>query len=307
MEQQNALLYTRRSLGRIGWAIVAYFGASQLIGSLLVLIPGVMDNITLTMLCSELSLYVLGPLIFWLVLRPLPRGAVPSAGLTPQAFVRTAVYALGVGYLFNFVTTLIIMVIEALSGLSTSNMLETQISDMPVWLTVLVVGVLAPVCEELIFRKLLLDRLRPFGDRCAIWVSALAFGLFHMNLYQILYAVALGLIFAGVVIKTGKIWHVMVFHAIINNFSLLVTYLTPLFEEGSAGATAFNLALSVLVLAIIGLSVFFFVRYAKTYCFLPPQYPITTKQALLSTLRCPGMWIAALFGLGMGVLVIFIA
>lgn len=306
MDQQTALQYTRRSLGRIGWAIAAYFVASQLIGSVLMLIPGVMDSIVLTMVCNDLAIYVLGPVVLWLILRPLPKGISPSATLSPRAFARTAVYAMGMGYLFNYATTLIIFAVEALSGQSTGNVLESQLSAMPVWLAVLTVGFIAPVCEELIFRKLLLDRLRPFGDRCAIWVSALAFGLFHMNLYQIVYAVVLGLIFAGVAVKTGKLRYVIVFHAIINNFSLLVSYLYPLFEVGSTGETVFNLITAAVIITLIVLAIVYFVRYAKTYRFYPPQLPITTRQAMLTLTRCPGMWITAAIGLGMGVLVIFL-
>ncbi len=298
---------TKQQLSLLGWATAAYFVSAQLIAGVLMAIPGVMDSIYLTMLCNDLAVYGLGPLILWLMIRQVPKGPIPSAHLSPKAFGRTAIYALGMGYLFNYVTTLVIMAVEAISGQSTSNVLENQLSEMPAWLAVLAVGVIAPVCEELIFRRLLLDRLRPFGDRCAIWISALAFGLFHMNLYQILYAVVLGLIFGGVVIKTGKLWHVIVFHAIINNFSLLISYLYPLFEVGSTGETVFNACTLLVVLAAIVFAIVCFVRYRRSYLFQPPLYPITAAEAAKLALKCPGLWVTVAIGLGMGVLVIFLA
>ena len=298
---------TKQQLSLLGWATAAYFVSAQLIAGVLMAIPGVMDSIYLTMLCNDLAVYGLGPLILWLMIRRVPKGPVPSASLSPRAFGRTAIYALGMGYLFNYVTTLVIMAVEAISGQSTSNVLENQLSEMPAWLAVLAVGVIAPVCEELIFRRLLLDRLRPFGDRCAIWISALAFGLFHMNLYQILYAVVLGLIFGGVVVKTGKLWHVIVFHAIINNFSLLISYLYPLFEVGSTGEAVFNACTLLVVLAAIVFAIVCFVRYRRSYRFQPPLYPITAAEAAKLALKCPGLWVTAVIGLGMGILVIFVA
>ena len=42
------------------------------------------------------------------------------------------------------------------------------------------------------FRKLLIDRIVPFGQRVAVVVSGLAFGLFHGNFYQFFYAFSLG-------------------------------------------------------------------------------------------------------------------
>ena len=187
-------------------------------------------NIYLTTLLSYAISYGVAPVVLWLMLRPLPRGKSQSLPLSPKAFGRTAVYCVGILYLFNLLTGLLMMAVELASGTSTGDLLQATMDSMPKWLYVVLVGVVAPVGEELIFRKLLLDRLRPFGDRCAIWVSALAFGLFHLNLYQFFYATAAGLILAGVALKTGKIWHTMVLHAIVNLSSAALTFLSEVSE-----------------------------------------------------------------------------
>ena len=54
----------------------------------------------------------------------------------------------------------------------------------PLPLQLLLAGLIAPAAEELLFRRLLLRRLRPYGGRFALVASALCFGLFHGNLNQ---------------------------------------------------------------------------------------------------------------------------
>ena len=60
--------------------------------------------------------------------------------------------------------------------------------------TVVAFVVLAPVFEELVFRKVLVDRVLPYGEWPAILFSGLTFGLFHGNLTQFFYAFLLGII-----------------------------------------------------------------------------------------------------------------
>lgn len=289
----------RRRLGRVGWGVLLYLLAAQTLGAFLVMIPLVGNNIYLTMAVNEVVNYGVGPLVLWLMIRSLPKGTGPGLSLSPKAFVRTALVSLGALYLFNLLTTLLMMGIEALSGSSTGNLLESMATTTPPGLYLVIAGLMAPVMEELIFRKLLLDRLRPFGDRCAILVSAMAFGLFHMNLYQFFYAVALGLIFGGVVLKTGKVWHAMLLHAIAN---LSSPALNALMATGDLGAAAANL----LIWVFIGLAIFFFVRYAKTFRYAPPAPPATEGQVFWNLVRSPGIWVCTLLVLAASVAVVFL-
>lgn len=308
MEEQEKRRILCGRLSRIGWGVLVCFIAAQAFGAALIMIPGVRENIYLTMLVNDLALYGLGPLCLWLVIRGLPKGDSPGLVLSPRAFVRTALFSLGAGYLFNFVTLLLIFCVEQLTGRGTGNLLEQMVTSAPFWFTALTAGILAPVLEELIFRKLLLDRLRPFGDRCAIWVSAVAFGLFHMNLYQFFYAVALGLIFAGVALKTGKIWYTVVFHAFVNLFSLTVSELSELMAPDLSAelATAVNLAGGALVLALLGLTVYWFIRYAPTFRHAPPSYPVTEREVMTGLLRSPGLWVCFLVIMALSVAIIFL-
>lgn len=119
------------------------------------------------------------------------------------------------GNIFQFITT---------GSLNTA--LSSIMSSSNLILQVLIVGIGAPVFEELIFRKLMCDRLSRHGKWFAILASALTFALFHGNFSQFFYALLLGVFFAYVYMKTGNIFYSMAYHAIINLSSTLIS--TPL-------------------------------------------------------------------------------
>lgn len=291
--------YIRRTLSRIGWAVLLYLLAAQLLGGLCAFIPGAAENIYLSTLLSYAVCYGIAPAVLWLMIRSLPTGRRQALSLSPRAFARTAVYCVGILYLFNLLTGLLMLAVELASGASTSNLLQATMDAMPTWLYLVLVGIIAPLGEEFVFRGLLLSRLRPFGDRCAIWFSAVAFGLFHLNLYQFFYATAAGLIFAGIALKTGKLRYTIALHAIVNLTSAAFTLVTGI-SDLAAGVAG------VVILALIALAIYLFVRYAPTFRHLPPQLPAAEGEVMRSLLRAPGVWVCTLLALAVSVAIIFL-
>jgi membrane protease YdiL (CAAX protease family) len=111
-------------------------------------------------------------------------------------------------------------------GEAENSMINTLISGDNI-LSIIRVSVLAPIFEELIYRKLIIDRTRRYGELTAITYSALAFGLFHCNIYQLFYAFALGLIFGYVYVRTGNILMTIVMHMIVNSSSVIMAPYMP--------------------------------------------------------------------------------
>ena len=85
--------------------------------------------------------------------------------------------------------------------------------SIPSWILA-VIG--APLFEETIFRKFVIDRLAPYGERTAVIFSALIFGMAHQNGMQFFLAFFVGIIFAIVYIKTGNLIYSMILHFMIN-------------------------------------------------------------------------------------------
>ncbi len=84
--------------------------------------------------------------------------------------------------------------------------------------------VLVPVCEEMVFRGLIFQRLRERTTFMqAAFHSALVFGLMHMNLVQMIYGFLLGLVFAYVYEKYGSVKAPVAAHMTANFVSVMGT------------------------------------------------------------------------------------
>ena len=89
------------------------------------------------------------------------------------------------------------------------------------FLIVFALAFVPAILEELFFRKALIDLLKPFGTSFAVILSALLFGLMHMNLSQSLFACAMGIIFGSIYIYTNDIKTTMLIHFINNGIAAI--------------------------------------------------------------------------------------
>lgn len=87
----------------------------------------------------------------------------------------------------------------------------------------IVTVLIAPFCEELVYRDALLSGLkRGFPTWAAILLSGAAFSLMHMNPQQTVYQFILGCTCAAVVVFSGSPWGAMVIHATNNLLAVLI-------------------------------------------------------------------------------------
>ena len=108
-----------------------------------------------------------------------------------------------------------IFLADILSDGTATNPINEMVTEVNIWQVATVV-ILAPIVEEIIFRKLLIDRTRQFGEKLAIFFSAFCFGAFHMKIYQMLYAFAMGLLLAYIYTRSGRIKYTIGIHMIFN-------------------------------------------------------------------------------------------
>lgn len=102
--------------------------------------------------------------------------------------------------------------------------LMEAIYSAPVPIQVLSLGILAPICEELVFRGLIFKRIRMRTTYFqAAFHSALVFGIMHMNLIQMFYGFFLGIVFAYAYEKYGSVKAPIAAHVAANLVSVLGT------------------------------------------------------------------------------------
>lgn len=158
------------------------------------------------------------------------------------------------------------------------------------WPLYLYICIGAPVFEELACRKLLLDRLHPYGTGYAAIISGLLFGLIHGNSAQFFLAFFVGVVFALVYLKTGRVLYTILLHAIINTTASL----PELFAiAGINIEVGWNVAVGCLVLA--GLIVLIVRRKAVFGRLTASDVP----EANRAVWRNPGMLIVRIAGLVM--------
>lgn len=88
-------------------------------------------------------------------------------------------------------------------------------------LAVLVVGLVAPVCEEILFRGVVFRILwKRLGRPGAFVLSAILFSAAHMDLAHALPLAAVGMVLAWLVSRSGSLYPGMILHALINTISL---------------------------------------------------------------------------------------
>ncbi len=214
----------RRQFSRIGWAFVVFFLvdiAIQLlmgagIGLWMVYNGTGLPDVDFLML-SQISMYLCAFPIFWLMIRKVPSWKKKEGEpIGIGALFLWAVACFGFTYLGNFAGQILMQGVQAVTGTPQENPVTDLISEMNPWMVFLSTVVVAPVMEELMFRKLLIDRIVPYGQKTAVLVSGIAFGLFHGNFYQFFYACILGIIFAYLYSSTGRVRYTIVLHMVIN-------------------------------------------------------------------------------------------
>lgn len=134
----------------------------------------------------------------------------------------------------SLISTYLTSAIQMISGKSVVDSTSAIISSTEWYVTLFFVGVLGPIFEELIFRKIILSRLLPFGQLTAILFSAGAFALFHGNLYQIFYAFAFGAVCGYVFVKTGKLIYTIILHMAVNIFCSAIPMLIQSLIDSTA-------------------------------------------------------------------------
>lgn len=110
---------------------------------------------------------------------------------------------------------------------STANV-ETAFSNIlgdNVAAVFLVIALTPAICEEMLFRGVILHSLKAkYRAPSAIVITAALFGLYHMSLVKFIPTGLIGLLCCIVVWKTGSVYPAMLMHFINNAISVIITY-----------------------------------------------------------------------------------
>lgn len=297
----------KQSFSRIGWAIFAFFSVSLILQFLLsrlllTFAPSVLEGVWGPWLLSSVPMYLFAFPLFSLILRPVPKGAPKHVPFKLRSLFLYFFVAYFLMYVGNTIGTLL-NTFTGFFGISSSSDALEMIASSSLLPTLLIGVVIGPFVEEVMFRKLILERLYPFGEKFAILASALLFALFHANLTQFVYAFLLGAVFGYLYCRTGKLRYPVLLHMAINLMNgllptVVLRLVSPLLSlQEEAGSLTAEALLSVLPALLILVAYLFMVflfclvglillccAYKRVFL-LPPKAPLpsdTFPHALLS-------------------------
>lgn len=198
------------------------------------LAPAALSSWWLPWVLSIVPLYTVALGLAWLILKKVPvsphntdhaLNATAAVDKPPFRFghwVILLIIAFGCMTAGGLTGNIIMAILSSILDYDYANALSAIVDQSPVWMTFIATCICAPLGEELLFRKLLIDRTRRYGDLPSILLSGFLFGLFHGNLFQFFYAAMVGMVMAYIYTRTGKYWWCVAMHAAINFMGSIV-------------------------------------------------------------------------------------
>ena len=215
----------RRYCSVIGFSLLIYAVISltlQTLGQTLMTqyAPELLDVPLVFFAVLLLPSYIIGTPVCALGMRFSPPEKLEKKRMRPSHFFIAIFMCFTLMYAGNLIGTFVGTLADNLCG-GQSGIAEL-LTNSSTLANLIFVVILAPIVEELIFRKFIVDRMVRYGELTAVLCSGLLFGLFHGNFYQFFYTALLGMFFAFIYVKTGRIRITMLIHAIVNFFGGVV-------------------------------------------------------------------------------------
>ena len=134
---------------------------------------------------------------------------------------------LGINLLGVFFYVVIAQVLELAFGIvSSSPDFSPPEGAAAITMHIIALVVLPSVLEELVFRGVVMQSLRRFGDSFALVISSILFGLVHGNLVQFIPSFLTGLAIGFFVLRSGSILTGILIHAVNNGILVTISLLT---------------------------------------------------------------------------------
>lgn len=217
----DTLKETKRHFSKLGLmfllgTVLIYgvqIGASAIAGAIN---PDLLSNTAYALLITMIPMYVIAMPLMALLIGTVPATTIEKKKMSIGQWLLAFLMCYGGMYASNYIGVLLTQIISVIKGSPVSNTILEVATSSNIWVNFFIMVICAPIAEELIFRKLLIDRTVKYGEATAVVFSGLMFGLFHGNLNQFVYALVLGLFFGFIYVKTGNIRYTIFLHMLVN-------------------------------------------------------------------------------------------
>lgn len=176
-----------------------------------------MGELTLWSTLIADALVVIGIVVFFLIKKKNPLKQLEINKISPFTAILSVIAGLSICIFVEFALSLLPIPEKMFN---TFDLFFDGIYKAPYWLIVLAVGIIGPICEEVVFRGGVMNTMRrECNPTAAIIISGVAFGLIHGIPLQVMYATFIGIILGIVFHVTKSLLTVIIIHIVNNIFS----------------------------------------------------------------------------------------
>lgn len=148
------------------------------------------------------------------------------------------------------------------------------------------ITVFPAICEEVIYRGVLLGSLAKLNPTVAVWLSAFAFGLMHATVQQIPFAFFAGLIFGFLYVRFGSLRICIVLHFLNNLIATAFMYLDTVMDSDTLARIEWIYLAAVVFGAIAG-----WIVYGLKFRRPRSDTPMSKGEAVKSSLKSAWLWV----------------
>ena len=186
----------RRHFSKIGFAYLAgsiVIYAIQFLAAMVgkKFVPGVMADANGSFILLMLTMYGISmPFMGWLVSR-IPAQKIEERKMTAGQWIIAFLMCYGLMYAGNLIGTALTFGIGMVKGTGVDNPLVSTVMQLNPWVTFVIAVLIAPTAEELLFRKLLTERIVKYGELTAVLASGLFLGFIYVKTGKLRYTIGL--------------------------------------------------------------------------------------------------------------------
>jgi len=174
------------------------------------------------LLCTLIVNQILGILIMFLLTKFIKKITIKKRSYGCKKYFTNLFINSGLLIIGSFIGQ-----ITHFSIFNKNTSLNKSIKNSNIFLEFFVICLTAPISEELIFRKFLIDRLAIYSKTLAIFSSGILFGVFHKNFQQLFGAMFIGWALAYAYVETGNILIPISYHIFENSFTIILESIYP--------------------------------------------------------------------------------
>lgn len=248
--------------------------------------PQYLNDYNIISIISTICNYFLPFPIFYWLMKKIESEKPEKTRINTKTFLIYAAITLTLMWIGNFIGLTVTSLLSSTMQSDIVNPVHELINNTDIWFNMIVISIVAPIFEEILFRKLLIDRTIRYGAKVSIILSALLFALFHGNLNQFFYTLMMGGFLAYVYIRTGNIIYPIVLHGIANIMGSVVSLFIVSTANGiQSGANPLGEAIiiiyilfifSMLVIGLYSLTKFKKARFNGAKTKIALEYTYTT-------------------------------